>query len=132
MEEFSTVQSEIYSESSIKINAETKTNRPLSNSQFGQRSISKRILKRRYRKHKITLMFLLITATVILSFIPRLALMVVEVVDMGFWDDLSDAEYLICLCFYRLYLLNNVTNPIIYYVFDTAFTKGLKRALKIK
>lgn len=83
--------------------------------------------KRIFRKHKISIMFSLITAIFVLSFLPRLVLMILEAIVSGFWDDLSDKMYLFCLCLYRLYLLNNVVNPIIYYFFDRVFRKGCKQ-----
>lgn len=91
---------------------------------------SKRELKHSFRKHKISLMFMIITTTTTISYIPRLALMIAEGVNEGLWETLSDKEFLIFICFYRLYLLNNVISPIIYYIFDTDFRNGFKHVCR--
>ncbi|XP_076084484.1 uncharacterized protein LOC143055236 [Mytilus galloprovincialis] len=78
-------------------------------------------------KHRFSVMFFLITILFCISYLPRIALMIIESVIANFWDNLTDPEYVIALCFYRGHLLNTVVNPIIYLIFDTDFRSSCQR-----
>ncbi|VDI41798.1 Hypothetical predicted protein [Mytilus galloprovincialis] len=86
-----------------------------------------RIICRIKRRHRFSIMFFIITLLFCISFLPRIALMIVESVISNFWDNLSDAEYVTVLSFYRGYLLNYVVNPVMYLIFDTVFRTSCKQ-----
>ncbi|CAC5390076.1 unnamed protein product [Mytilus coruscus] len=81
------------------------------------------------RKHRFSFMFFLITILFCISYLPRIALMIIESAIANFWDNLTDEEYVISLCFYRGHLLNTVVNPVIYLVFDTDFRSSCKNCV---
>lgn len=84
------------------------------------------IFRQMLQKHRISVMFVLLAFIFVISFFPRIILMIVEATIFDFWYNMTDIEYVICLSLYRGYLLNNIINPLIYYVFDTTFRKACK------
>ena len=84
-------------------------------------------VKTHFSNHRCSWMFMLITVVFVLSFIPRITIMVMESLNINFWNELTDSEIVLYLFFYRVYLLTNITNPFFYGVFD----KGLRRELRI-
>ncbi|CAC5377608.1 CCKAR [Mytilus coruscus] len=92
-----------------------------------RKSKTVRILCRIMHKHRFVIMCFLITVLFCISYLPRIALMITGSVIANFWDKLTDAEYVICLCFYRGYLFNTIVNPVIYLVFDTDFRSSCKQ-----
>ncbi|CAG2211122.1 CCKAR [Mytilus edulis] len=79
------------------------------------------------RKHRFSVMFFLITVLYCISYLPRIALMIIESAKANFWDNLTDVDYVIALCVYRGHLLNTVVNPVIYLMFDTDFRSSCKQ-----
>ncbi|XP_052085850.1 alpha-2 adrenergic receptor-like [Mytilus californianus] len=86
-----------------------------------------RIVSLIMHKHRFSLMFLLITIIFCISYLPRIALMIIESTIANFWDNLTDTEYVIAISFYRGHLLNTVVNPFIYLVFDTDFRSSCQQ-----
>ncbi|XP_052086632.1 5-hydroxytryptamine receptor-like [Mytilus californianus] len=80
-----------------------------------------RIFSRIKPKHRFSIMFFLIILLFFITYFPIIALMIIESVITSFWDTLTNAEYVVVLCIYRGYLMNNVVNPVIYLIFDTIF-----------
>ncbi|XP_052086565.1 growth hormone secretagogue receptor type 1-like [Mytilus californianus] len=95
--------------------------------QTGHQSKFVRIICLITRKHRFSIMFFLITILSCISYLPRIALMIIESAIASFWDNLTDTEYVIALCVYRGHLLNTVVNPVIYLVFDTVFRSSCQQ-----
>lgn len=85
-------------------------------------------VRKHFGTHRCSWMFMMITVVYILSFIPRITLNVLESVDKHFWGELSDREIASYLFLYRLYLVNNISNPFFYGLFDRAMRKELRKA----
>ncbi|XP_033735344.1 alpha-2Da adrenergic receptor-like [Pecten maximus] len=82
-----------------------------------------------FRVHRCTYMFMTITLIFFVSYIPRVVLMLLESLDPDFWSSLSNSQIQLCYFLYRMYLLNHVTNPFIYGLFDSRFRSKAKRLL---
>ena len=85
----------------------------------------------RTRKHRIpgfriSLMFMVITAVYVLSFIPKLTMMVWESRKSDFWQTMSDSEMGIFRFLYTLFIFNNIANPFIYGFMDKKFQTELR------
>jgi hypothetical protein len=93
-------------------------------------------VKRRKEKHnkrvvhKFTLMFMLITVIFLICYIPKVIIMLLEARDTNFWKVLSDSARTGVLFVYRMYIINNITNPIIYAFLDRQFAKEIKSLFK--
>ncbi|KAK3087430.1 hypothetical protein FSP39_005839 [Pinctada imbricata] len=79
------------------------------------------------RQYKYSFLFMVISSVFILSFTPRMVIMILEAMDKDFWDNLPDSYIRLCLFFYRLYILNNVINPFLYAAFDVRFRQEIKK-----
>ncbi|XP_048731244.1 phe13-bombesin receptor-like [Ostrea edulis] len=84
-------------------------------------------VRKHFGTHRCSWMFMMITMVFILSFIPRITLNVLESVDMNFWGKLTDWEIAHYLFLYRLYLVNNISNPFFYGLFDRTLRKELRK-----
>lgn len=86
-------------------------------------------LKQHFHTHRYTYMFMAITLFFMITFTPRITLMVLESVDHNFWRNLVDQPKTIavCLFFYRFYIFNHIINPFIYGFFDTTFKYEVKK-----
>ncbi|XP_060062870.1 cholecystokinin receptor type A-like [Ylistrum balloti] len=82
-----------------------------------------------FRVHRCTYMFMTITLIFVVSYIPRVVLMLLESFEPDFWGLLSESRLQVCYFLYRMYLLNHVTNPFIYGLFDSRFRSKAKRLL---
>ena len=90
--------------------------------------------KRKYlhSMHHFSWMFMLIAGVYIVCFVPKIALLLMENFDKTFWVDIADDMLGVSLFFYRLYIFNNVCNPVIYCFFDPRFRRELKILFKCK
>jgi hypothetical protein len=79
---------------------------------------------------KITLMMLTITVVFIISYFPLIIVSILDSTDKDFWADRSITESVFLDFMLRLYLVNNVANPIIYSFWDFRFRKETKLLLK--
>lgn len=79
---------------------------------------------------KITLMMMTITIVFILTYLPFIALSIVDVINEEFWDDLTANETVLYDLLLRLYLLNNVANPLIYSFWDNRFRREVIRLVR--
>ncbi|KAK3088470.1 hypothetical protein FSP39_019589 [Pinctada imbricata] len=82
--------------------------------------------------HHFSWMFMLITGICVACYIPKIALILVEAANKTFWVDIPDNKLGVALFFYRLYIFNNVCNPIIYCFFDPRFRRELKILCKCR
>ncbi|XP_022330772.2 phe13-bombesin receptor-like [Crassostrea virginica] len=94
-------------------------------SEFQKKAIPN--VRKHFGTHRCSWMFMLIAVVFVLSFIPRITLNVLESVDEYFWAKLSDKEISIYLFFYHFYLVNNISNPFFYGLFDQALRKELRK-----
>jgi hypothetical protein len=81
--------------------------------------------------HKFTLMFMLITIIFLVCYIPKVIIMLLEARNPKFWEELSDSARVGVLFVYRMFIINNIINPIIYAFLDHQFTKEMKSLFKI-
>jgi hypothetical protein len=81
--------------------------------------------------HKFTLMFMLITIIFLVCYIPKVILLLLEASNPNFWEEFSDSARAGVLFIYRMYIINNIANPIIYAFLDKQFAKEIKLLLKV-
>lgn len=77
--------------------------------------------------HKFTLMFMLITVIFLVCYIPKVIIMLLEARNTRFWEEFSDSGRAGMLFVYRMYIINNITNPIIYAFMDSQFSREIKK-----
>ncbi|KAK3094348.1 hypothetical protein FSP39_000648 [Pinctada imbricata] len=78
-------------------------------------------------KHKFTLMFMLITIIFLICYIPKVIIMLFEAMNKTFWESFSDRERAGVLFIYRMFIINNVSNPFVYAFLDLKFKNELKQ-----
>lgn len=81
--------------------------------------------------HKFTLMFMLITVIFLICYIPKVVIMLLEARNTRFWEEFSDSDRAGMLFVYRMYIINNITNPIIYAFLDHQFLKEIRVLFRI-
>lgn len=86
-----------------------------------QNNKNKRVL------HKFTLMFMLITVIFLICYIPKVIIMLLEVRNTAFWEEFSDSTRGSMLFVYRMYIINNIINPIIYAFLDNGFSREIRK-----
>lgn len=79
---------------------------------------------------KITLMMMTITVVFIIAYLPFIIISIMDSMDDEFWKTLTDTESLLVDLLLRLYLINNVANPIIYSFWDNRFRREASLLLK--
>lgn len=79
---------------------------------------------------KITLMMMTITVVFIIAYLPFIIISILDSVDDDFWKTLTYTESLLTDLLLRLYLINNVANPIIYSFWDNRFRREASILLK--
>lgn len=80
--------------------------------------------------HKFTFMFMLSTIIFLICYIPKVVLILLEARNPRFWEEFSDSGRAGMLFVYRMYIINNITNPIIYAFLDSQFRGEFKKLLK--
>ena len=78
-------------------------------------------------RHKFTLMFMLITCIFLVCSVPKISIMLVEATNPMFWQGFSDKDRALMLFVYRMYIINNVSNPFVYAFMDSNFRAELKK-----
>ena len=73
-----------------------------------------------------TLMFMLITFIFLICYIPKIVMLIVQALNPTFWEDLSDSGRAAMFFVYRMYIINNISNPFVYAFLDTQFKSNLK------
>ncbi|CAC5411308.1 unnamed protein product [Mytilus coruscus] len=98
---------------------------------------SKRIKRKKEkfnRKHKYTFIFIAISVICIVTYTPRLILMIIESADRKFWflstSNLSLFPFLKFLN--RFYIVNNIVNPFLYAMFDPKFKRCIINIITCK
>ena len=82
-------------------------------------------------RRKFTLTFIAVVISYVISFTPFYVIVLNDLDNHGTWFDLKTPPVIInaFLFIHRCYMLNNVMNPIIYSLFDTAFRQELTKML---
>lgn len=70
---------------------------------------------------RMAMIFILITVVFIISFLPKVGLMVYESRNENFWTELSPSELGGYRFLYTAFIINNIVNPFIYGMFDRRF-----------
>lgn len=96
------------------------------------RDISTRVASNKRIMIKLSLMFMLITVIFLICYIPKVTIMLLEANSQSFWEQLSDDTRPFVLFIYRMFIINNITNPFIYAFFDTLFLTSLKTSFGCK
>ena len=74
--------------------------------------------KRKLPGWRTTFMFIIITIAFVVSFIPKLVMMILESANSDFWVTLSDQQLCGYMILYSIYIFNNFLNPFIYGFMD--------------
>jgi hypothetical protein len=114
-------------EKTVTTNTKCEENRKLN------KSSGERIKERKNQQvvQKFTLMFMLITIIFLVCDIPKGIIMLLEASNSNFWEEFSDSTRAGVLFVYRMYLINNIANPLIYAFLDEQFAKEIKSLIKI-
>jgi len=67
-----------------------------------------------------------ITVIFVITYIPKVTLMIVESQNANFWLTMSAEEFTGYRFLYTFYIINNIVNPFIYGFFDVKFREELK------
>ena len=76
---------------------------------------------------RITLIFIVITITFAVCFIPKVVIMVLESTNSNFWITPSDHELPKYMFLHSIYIFNNFINPVVYGFLDKKFQAELKK-----
>lgn len=83
--------------------------------------------KQRETIRRLSVMFMVISITAILSYIPSWAMIAIETYNTDIWDKMTSPVFHICLTFRRMYILNHLCNPFIYGIFDIQFRQHVRK-----
>lgn len=131
----SNIENEEHSRDSVasidsQLSVEIHENKPSNSSNNTAQTASKRIKRKKEkfnRKHKYTFIFIAISVICIVTYTPRLTLMIIESADRKFWfKSTSNLTLFPFLKFLnRFYIVNNIVNPFLYAMFDPKFKRCL-------
>ena len=79
---------------------------------------------------RVTVMLFSVSLMFALSFIPHLVLMIITAKSKTFLDSLDRTEIMVYQVFLRIFILNNMVNPIIYIFCDSKFRRECKNVIK--
>jgi len=84
-----------------------------------------------FSAYRYSLIFVCITIVFLVSFIPRIVVMILESLVDNFWLNLSYSEYAGYLVLHQMYLLNGFFNPLIYAIVDPRFREAVMKEFSI-
>ncbi|XP_063442512.1 cholecystokinin receptor-like [Mytilus trossulus] len=90
----------------------------------------KRRINNRRISYKLTFMFFVITVVFILSYIPKIILMIIEGIYKDFWETIPTSTRSGAMFVNHIFILNNIANPYIYAFMDKKFRDETKTFLK--
>jgi len=76
---------------------------------------------------RYTMMFMIITIVFVISFIPKVIMMLYDSINVNFWSGLTPSQLAGYRFFSEVYIINNIFNPFIYGSFDTRFREEVSR-----
>ena len=89
-----------------------------------------RKIKNRQLTTKITMMFLVITIVFLLSYVPKVILLIIEGISPYFWEQLSNTQRPGIIFLYQMFIINNIANPFVYAFMDLKFRNNSKLFLQ--
>lgn len=89
-----------------------------------------RKIKNRQLTNKITMMFLVITIMFLMSYVPKVILLIIEGISPYFWEQLSNTQRPGIIFLYHLFIFNNIVNPFVYAFMDLKFRNNSKLFLQ--
>lgn len=95
-------------------------------------------LKKKHRKrkrsrrlmNKFSFMFMIVTTVFLICFIPVSTILTLEGFYPDFWEKLSSSQVNIVIWLYRTFIINNISNPLIYAFMDIEFRNAAKKLFK--
>lgn len=105
----------------------------LSTTRTDTTAISKQKKKHRKRKrsrrlmNKFSFMFMTVTTVFLICFIPVSTILTLEGFYPDFWEKLSKSQVNIVIWLYRTFIINNISNPLIYAFMDIEFRNATKK-----
>lgn len=76
-------------------------------------------------KYRISIMFMVITSVFLICFSPIATLLILEGLELNFWETLTSSQMSVLLFLYHSYIINNIINPFIYTSMDGDFKRAL-------
>ncbi|XP_048752212.2 cephalotocin receptor 1-like [Ostrea edulis] len=76
---------------------------------------------------RLSIMFMVISFTAIASYFPSWIFIAIETYKSNFWKEMSEPLFQICVILRRMYILNHLSNPFIYGMYDFAFRQQIQR-----
>ena len=89
-----------------------------------------RKIKNRQLTNKITMMYLVITIVFLLSYVPKVILLIIEGISPYFWEQLSKSHRPGIIFLYHMFIINNIANPFVYAFVDLKFRNNSKLFLQ--
>ena len=80
--------------------------------------------------YKFSLMFMLITFIFLICYIPKVIIVTLESINPLFWEELDSSNRAAVLFVYRMFIINNITNPFVYAFFDMKFRNEMQRSCR--
>lgn len=100
----------------------TSSSKPQQSIKKKESSKKKKVRQHPVEKHRYTLLFMLISAVCVVTYIPALTANIVQNIDsVEFWTEFSSERRCWYIFMFQLYILNHVANPFIYGLFDGTF-----------
>lgn len=129
------VSNPVSAESSCKTNSSNQssdvTAGQLPSTTYEEENGNKIQLKETINKYRFSIMFCIISFIFALSYTPRVYVMIRELINTSFWDQISLLEYNVSLFLYRMYIINNVSNFFLYLIFDLRFRKEVLKLCSV-
>ncbi|XP_069116333.1 orexin/Hypocretin receptor type 1-like [Argopecten irradians] len=76
---------------------------------------------------RLTVIFLLITVIYIITYGPKVWLMIEQSINRNFWFTIPESHFVLYRFLHSFYIFNNVVNPIVYGVLDKRFKQDCKK-----
>ena len=70
---------------------------------------------------RVTVMLFTVTMVFVMAFVPHLTLMILTIEMEWFVDSMTVTQIMVYHVFLRIFIINNVANPIVYFIFDVKF-----------
>ncbi|XP_063416802.1 cholecystokinin receptor-like [Mytilus trossulus] len=81
----------------------------------------RRQMNNRRITYKLSVMFFVITLVFLLSYFPKVMLLLIEGLNKDFWEKVSNIERPGLMFIYHMFIINNIVNPVIYAFMDVKF-----------
>ncbi|VDI58160.1 Hypothetical predicted protein [Mytilus galloprovincialis] len=86
-----------------------------------------------FKQHRYTVIFITITITFFITYLPRVVLMLLEKIQTDFWKKFQGKPSLQVMIFLnRLHIINCIINPLLYGIFDEKFKYHFIKLFKLR